>query len=168
MNVCSALPKEPSPLMFAWLDSTVALHWIVGNGTYKQFVTNRVAKIQSHPSINWRYVPTLDNPADIASRGGLVSSLPIWWSGPEWLQDPTAWPDNPVTQRTAASDAEAKAVREVLCVTKSTKPDPDVPRSLEAPTKPERRTSQSLPAACPELSTWNCYVTSRQIHLSCV
>ena len=26
VNVCSALPKEPKPLMFAWLDNTVALH----------------------------------------------------------------------------------------------------------------------------------------------
>ena len=126
VNVCSALPKEPKPLMFAWVDSTVALHWIVGNGTYKQFVANRVAKIQAHPSINWRYVPTLDNPADIASRGGPVSSSALWWSGPDWLQNPEEWPDNPVTQRSAASDAEAKVAREVLCVTKTTKPEPDV------------------------------------------
>ena len=52
VNVCSALPKEPAPSMFAWLHSTVALHWICGNGMYKQFVANRVAKIQDHPSIN--------------------------------------------------------------------------------------------------------------------
>ena len=112
--------------MFAWVDSTVALHWIVGNGTYKQFVANQVAKIQAHPSINWRYVPTLDNPADIASRGGPVSSSALWWSGPDWLQNPEEWPDNPVTQRSAVSDAEAKVAREVLCVTKTTKPEPDV------------------------------------------
>ncbi len=58
VNICSALPKEPSPLMFAWLNSTVALHWIVGNRTYKQFVANRVAKIQAHPSINWHSQPS--------------------------------------------------------------------------------------------------------------
>ena len=68
-NVCSALPEELQPTKFAWVDSTVALHWIVGKGNYRQFVANRVAKIQAHPSICWRHVPTKDNPADIASRG---------------------------------------------------------------------------------------------------
>jgi hypothetical protein len=31
--------------VFGWLDSLVALHWIKGGGTYKQFVSNRVRKI---------------------------------------------------------------------------------------------------------------------------
>ena len=30
-----------------WLDSTVALHWVRDQGEYRQFVTNRVRKIQS-------------------------------------------------------------------------------------------------------------------------
>ena len=74
-NVCSALPKELQPLKFAWLNSTVTLHWIVGKGSYQQFVANRVAKIQAHPSICWRHVLTKDNPVDIASHSGLVSSF---------------------------------------------------------------------------------------------
>ena len=97
VNVRNALPKELVPSMFAWLDSTVALHWICGNRAYKQFVANRVEKIQEHSTIRWRHVPTKDNPADIASRGGQVSSSSLWWSGPEWLQDPAEWPENPVT-----------------------------------------------------------------------
>lgn len=40
MNMLNALET-----MYGWLDSTVSLHWIKGNGQYKQFVTNRVAKI---------------------------------------------------------------------------------------------------------------------------
>ena len=82
-NVCSALPKKLQPTKFACVDSTIALHWIVGKGSCRQFVANRVAKIQAHPSICWRHVPTKDNPTDIAKRGGLVNSF--WWSGPEWL-----------------------------------------------------------------------------------
>ncbi len=62
------------------------LHWIVGIGSYKQFVANRVAKIQAHPTICRRHVSTKSNPADVASRGGLVST--VWWSGPERLQNP--------------------------------------------------------------------------------
>ena len=33
------------PQGLCWLDSTVTLHWICGNGQYKQFVDNRVNKI---------------------------------------------------------------------------------------------------------------------------
>ena len=117
-NVCSALPKEP--LKFAWLNSTVALHWIMGKGSYRQFVTNRVTKIQAHSSISWRHVPTKGNLADIVSRGGLVSSF--WWSGQEWLQEPARWP---VTQPSAESNAEAKIVCEVVCLAKSTQPEKD-------------------------------------------
>jgi hypothetical protein len=56
-------------------------------------VPRSVAKIQAHPSIQWRHVPTKDNPADIASRGGPISSS-LWQLGPEWLSDPAKWPDN--------------------------------------------------------------------------
>ena len=77
VNVRNALPKVPVPSIHAWIDSMVALHWICGNGMYKQFVANRVAKIQAHPEVQWQYVPTYDNPADIASRGGTISKE--WW-----------------------------------------------------------------------------------------
>lgn len=41
-----------------WLDRTVVLYWLQGTETYKQFVANRVTKIQSHENVVWRYVPT--------------------------------------------------------------------------------------------------------------
>ena len=48
------------------------------------------------PVNHWRYVPTHDNTADLASRGidsqALVSSTP-WWEGPSWLGLPSqSWP----------------------------------------------------------------------------
>ena len=58
--------------MCGWTDSLVVLHWIRGGGQYKQFVENRVRKIQAKPEIKWRHVPTEENPADLASRGGDV------------------------------------------------------------------------------------------------
>ena len=69
INVRNAYDNLPPPMLYGWLDSTVALHWIKGNGQYKQFVANRVAKIRLHKDIEWRYVPTDNNPADLASRG---------------------------------------------------------------------------------------------------
>ena len=56
--------------LYCWLDSTVMLHWIRGNGSYKQFVANRVKKIQEHTNITWWYVNTKENPADLGSRAG--------------------------------------------------------------------------------------------------
>ena len=119
VNVSNALPKDQSPTIYAWVDSLVVLHWICSQGTYKQFVANRVAKIHAHPEIQWRYVPTSVNPADIASRGGLISSSELWWTGPEWLQHPQKWPNNPVVRTSLETEAEAKVIREVLCVSQT-------------------------------------------------
>lgn len=123
INVRNALDNLPSTKVFGWLDSTVALHWIKGNGQYKQFVANRVAKIQLYKEIEWRYVPTDENPADLASRGALVHSI-LWQQGPAWLQDKSKWPINPVTRSSPASEVEAKVIKEVLSLAQ-TKPEPD-------------------------------------------
>ena len=69
-NTSSALQKQPVIGLYAWSDSTTVLHWLLGQGEYKQFVADRVAKIQSHPGIQCRYVESSNNPADLASRGG--------------------------------------------------------------------------------------------------
>ena len=96
VNVRNALDNIPTPRSYGWTDSTVVLHWIKGNGQYKQFVANRLAKIQLRKEIQWRYVPTNENPADLASRGGPIKSSNLWESGPEWLQEEHRWPENPV------------------------------------------------------------------------
>ena len=115
-NVRNALQGLPEPTIHGWLDSTVALHWICGNGQCNQFVENRVRKIREHPGIQWRHVPTQDNPADLASHGGPVTELTLWWNGPEWLQNPDKWPENPVCVSSSASEAEAKVIKNVLCM----------------------------------------------------
>ena len=46
-NVASALDRFPPTATCGWLDSTVALQWIRSLGEYKQFVSNRVEKIQA-------------------------------------------------------------------------------------------------------------------------
>ncbi|XP_068704663.1 uncharacterized protein [Montipora foliosa] len=45
-NLKQALQGFPVTSVHCWLDSSVALHWIKGGGEYKQFVSNRVRKIQ--------------------------------------------------------------------------------------------------------------------------
>ena len=99
-NVKESLQEFPVQRVVGWLDGTVALHWIRGNGNYKQFVGNRVQKIQEKSYIEWRHVTSVDNPADLGSRGGTVSkSANLWWSGPEWLIHEERWPPNITTSR---------------------------------------------------------------------
>ena len=83
-NVSSAIGKERITEQHCWLDSTVALYWIEGTGEYRQFVANRVAKIQSHTSVEWHHISTDQNPADLGSRRGQLTEM--WFNGPRWLR----------------------------------------------------------------------------------
>jgi len=83
---------------FAWTDSLVVLSWlIVPHETFKQYVSNRVHQILQSvlPSCHWRHVPSLDNPADCASRGLMPSELPqfsLYCFGPRFIRDhPNEW-----------------------------------------------------------------------------
>ena len=67
-NTSKALGRFSVTAMYTWTDSTVCLYLIQGNGVYKQFVTNQVNKIREK-NVCWRHVSTIDNPADIGSRG---------------------------------------------------------------------------------------------------
>ena len=64
---------------------------------HKTFIQNRVAEIRETISPQqWRYCPSEENPADLASRGILGSrlkGLKLWWEGPEFLKKhPSLWP----------------------------------------------------------------------------
>lgn len=97
----------------AWTDSTVVLAWLQGHANrWTTFVANRVSVIQgSMNSSQWRHVPGIDNPADVASRGVMPSSLashPLWWCGPHWLQkEEQHWPQR-VVQSTDEIQLEEK------------------------------------------------------------
>nr|XP_029720506.1 uncharacterized protein LOC109433162 [Aedes albopictus] len=84
-----------------WSDSTTALAWIrTDPSRLKTFVCNRVIDIQNLThDMEWRYVNTLDNPADVLSRGLLPSKVKDceqWWTGPPFLRETdTFWPNQP-------------------------------------------------------------------------
>lgn len=120
-NVHQALDGLPVVAQHCWLDSTVVLYWIQGRGKYKQFVANRVSKIQKHPNISWQHVPTKENPADLGSRGS--SQLDdLWRGGPVWLAEPESWPEDPILKSTTESQAEEKVEREIFaCAVQATK-----------------------------------------------
>ena len=116
MNVKFAMEGLPVTELNGWLDSTVALFWINGGGQYKQFVENRVQKIRAQSEIIWRHVPTKENPADLASRGGDVEYREMWWEGPEWMADRERWPPEQIIQPSVESTAEAKATKELFAL----------------------------------------------------
>ncbi len=71
-------------------DSTVVLCWLSKpSNSWKSYVANRVAKIISLVAFsNWFYVPTDENPADLATRGISVENFyknTMWVQGPDFL-----------------------------------------------------------------------------------
>ena len=115
-NVVSALAGFPLIERYCWLDSTVALHWIRSPGTYKQFVSNRIEKIQAYSKVTWRHVGTSENLADLGNRGGVVTNHPFWCNGPTRLQNKACWSPDIVTKASDESMAEEKATRDVFAV----------------------------------------------------
>ena len=94
-NVKSALKNQNVTYVTGWTDNTVVLYWLNGQESYNQFIRNMVNKILERDDINWQYVSTRDNPADLGSRKGLQTKVPeIWWKGPSWLQVKENWQPN--------------------------------------------------------------------------
>ena len=66
-----------------WVDSTTVLHWLQDQGKWTRFVKNRTQAIQQNDFINWYYVPTEENPADLGSRGISPAKVKkFWFHGP--------------------------------------------------------------------------------------
>ena len=75
-NVKFALTNQNVRHVMGWIDSTVMLFWLNGQGSYNQFVRIKVNKVRQRDDINWQYVPTRDNPADLGSKGSLLTKIP--------------------------------------------------------------------------------------------
>ena len=78
------------------LDSQCVLNWIGSKRTFTTFIENRLIEIRKDREINFHYIASLENPADLASRGLGTEELRDngrWWYGPEWLLSPNdRWP----------------------------------------------------------------------------
>ncbi|XP_075990340.1 uncharacterized protein LOC142985992 [Anticarsia gemmatalis] len=82
--------RIPASQIFSWTDSTIVLSWLQGDPTrWQTFVRNRVITIIDNIGSKWFHVQSKDNPADVVSRGMLLTELKncrLWWKGPEWLK----------------------------------------------------------------------------------
>ena len=105
-NIKAVLDGLPIRHCYSWLDSMVALYWISGWESYKQFVANL---IQEKSYITWKHVRTKENPADIGSRGCQEDQLSTkWLEGSEWLSNPDDWPNEVTVEAIEETEAEAK------------------------------------------------------------
>ena len=102
-----------------WSDSWTVICWLKSDArTFKPFVANRVGEIQDlTESGTWRWVPTIDNVADILTRGVTVRELcqenHSWFLGPNFLrQSECEWPENPSDVATATDQPDEEKKRE--------------------------------------------------------
>ena len=117
-NIKAALKDLNIRSVIGWTYITVVLHWLRDQGSYKVFVENRVKKILSHEFIEWKYVPTKQNPVEIGSQGISISKLgDLWWKGPTWLSNISLWPRQPIIGPKTESQVECKAIKEKMTTT---------------------------------------------------
>ncbi|XP_056588276.1 uncharacterized protein LOC130408847 [Triplophysa dalaica] len=99
-----------------WTDSTSVLKYIKNETSRFIFIANRVSEILKMSNVSqWRYVNTLTNPADLASRGVKVQLLlktGAWLCGPDFLHEhESRWPENPeAMENSLVDDPEVKVV----------------------------------------------------------
>ena len=89
------------------VDAQVVLSWLLSDEikSKNQFVKNRLKDIQRiltelkdkfSVDINFKYVPSASNPADLITRGltfdKFREDIETWNSGPAWLTSPESWP----------------------------------------------------------------------------
>ena len=98
--ICQELEYNLNNVVY-WTDATVVLRYLHNTHTrFRTFVANRLEILHTLTSVTqWRYVPTEQNPADIASRGLLphkAAGADLWFYGPPYLREPlSSWPDQP-------------------------------------------------------------------------
>ena len=79
-----------------WTDSQCALNWIKSKEPLSVFAQNRLKEITSDESIQFHYINTKENPADLATKGLSSQALKestLWWKASDWLKkDESSWP----------------------------------------------------------------------------
>ena len=127
-NLHNVLRGWPVKSITVWMDSMVALYWILNPGkSWKVFVSNRVrkmAQITEEFEIQWRYCPTEQNLADLGSRGASLSKMEEngWYEGPQWLLAKEDWPHQPSIKCTPRSQEEEKPLKDIVAYTREETP----------------------------------------------
>ena len=59
----------------------MALNWIRGTDEHNQFVADQLKKILSNRNVQWRQMPTQENPYYLGSMSGPLKDHKLWWKG---------------------------------------------------------------------------------------
>ena len=74
---------------------------------------NRIDEIRKKEGVNFRYISTNDNPADLATRGKQIDEIrnnSFWWHGPEWInKTENLWPSWNIPEITSEIIDEVKS-----------------------------------------------------------
>jgi len=100
-----------------WTDSQCVLQWLHSKKPLSTFVTNRLKEIKSLEGASFKYIPTQENPADLATRGKSPSELlqSIWWNGPTWLARPlNQWPEYSIPEVDLQSEMKSEVKKEIV------------------------------------------------------
>ena len=106
--------------VYFWTDSMSTVKYIRNKTSrFKRFVANRLSVIHEASSPEeWMYVPTKQNPADLASRGvrpNDARALAYWLGGPKFLlSGVTDYPQQPASLSTDDPEQEVRNVLHVF------------------------------------------------------
>ncbi|KAL7723722.1 hypothetical protein ACLKA6_009440 [Drosophila palustris] len=106
-----------------WSDSSVVLSWLQQEPSkFNVFVANRICAIQQlTEGMEWHYVPTAMNPADMLSRGSSPRDLlhsELWLHGPSFLVGAKSdWPQH------CLSDTQLPEMRQKILLATSDQTD---------------------------------------------
>ena len=88
--------KVEIPRITVWTDSQCVLNSIKTNKLPSVFVRNRLTKIKNEKNVEFCFIHTKENPANLPNRTLSTSNLKgnnLWRKGPECLkQDQITWP----------------------------------------------------------------------------
>ena len=85
-----------STQIIIWTDFQCILNWLKGKKPLSVFAKNRITEITNKKNVEFRYINTTNNHADLTSKGISSKELKqsiLWWNGKEWLKDDLpSWP----------------------------------------------------------------------------
>ncbi|XP_053968527.1 uncharacterized protein LOC128869954 [Anastrepha ludens] len=94
-----------------WTDSKTVLRWMrMDPKNFHQFVMHRIGEILEASNVSqWRWVPSRNNPADLATKTTTRQCYQLWFTGPNFLRSSAeVWPQCEELSLEECDDSEIK------------------------------------------------------------
>ncbi|XP_053968959.1 uncharacterized protein LOC128870369 [Anastrepha ludens] len=94
-----------------WTDSKTVLRWMrMDPKNFHQFVMHRIGEILEASNVSqWRWVPSRNNPADLATKTTTRQCYQLWFTGPNFLKSSAeVWPQWEELSLEECDDSEIK------------------------------------------------------------